>query len=322
VELMALPGSAWLIVAVAAVFAAAFLLFAATSEILLERRQLNRALRMVRAIELPDAAAIRRRELALPVHRRIVAPAMVSLARFVRRFTPAGTVDRIEQALRELGSPPGWDAGRVLALKVIVPSVLVGGVVAMAAFGDMSVGRTVVFAAVLALGGWVMPELVVRSRAAVRQKEIQRSLADGLDLLSITVEAGLGFDSALKRVATEITGPLGHEFHRVVQEVKLGETRIDALRSLADRSSVPELKTFVLAMIQADVLGIAISQVLEIQASEIRLKRRQRAEEQAMKLPVKIIFPVILCIFPSIFIILLGPAAIQIYENLFGLIDG
>jgi tight adherence protein C len=319
--LTALPGGAWLIVAVAAVFAAAFLLFATANEIILERRHLNRTLRTVRAIELPDAASIRRRELALPVHRRIVAPAMLRLARFVRRFTPVGTVERIEQELRQLGSPPGWDAGRILALKVILPSVLVGGVVAMAALGDTTVVRTVVFAVVLALGGWFIPEWMLRSRAAVRQKEIQRSLADGLDLLSITVEAGLGFDSALKRVATEITGPLGHEFHRVVQEIKLGEPRMEALRSLADRSSVPELKSFVLAMIQADVLGISISQVLEIQASEIRLKRRQRAEEQAMKLPVKIIFPVILCIFPSIFIILLGPAAIQIYQNLFTLVD-
>jgi tight adherence protein C len=319
---MTLPGNAWLIVAVAAVFAAAFLFFAATSEVLLERRQLNRALRTVRAIELPDAAAIRRRELALPAHQRILVPAIARLARLVRRFTPLGTVERIEQELRELGSPPGWDTGRILALKVIVPSVLVGWMLLLGAVGDASTVRTVVFSIVLALGGWFIPEWILRSRAGARQKVIQRSLADGLDLLSITVEAGLGFDSALKRVAMEITGPLGHEFHRVVQEIKLGEPRMDALRSLADRSSVPELKTFVLAMIQADVLGISVSQVLEIQAAEIRLKRRQRAEEQAMKLPVKIIFPVILCIFPSIFIILLGPAVIQVYENLLPALSG
>jgi tight adherence protein C len=134
--------------------------------------------------------------------------------------------------------------------------------------------------------------------------------------MSITVEAGLGFDAAMERVAREMEGPLGEELIRVVQEMRLGKSRADALRDLGSRSSVDELKSFVLAMVQADIFGISIARVLHVQAAELRIKRRQRAEEQAQKLPVKIIFPLILCIFPALFIVLLGPAAIQIYESL------
>jgi tight adherence protein C len=145
---------------------------------------------------------------------------------------------------------------------------------------------------------------------------MQRALPDALDLLSITVEAGLGFDAAVARVARQSGGPLGEELHRVLQEMQIGKSRSDALRDLADRTSIPELKSFVLAMVQADIFGISIAKVLQVQAKEMRLKRRQRAEEQAQKVPVKIVFPLILCIFPSLFIVLLGPAVITIYENI------
>jgi tight adherence protein C len=171
--------------------------------------------------------------------------------------------------------------------------------------------------ALFAAAGWYAPEWIVRSRAGERQKQIQIALPDSLDLMSITVEAGLAFDAALTRVATNLRGPLGEEFYRVVQEIQLGKSRGQALRDLADRSSVPDLRSFVAAMVQADSFGIPIARVLKVQSREIRIRRRQRAEEQAQKLPVKIVFPVVLTIFPAIFVVLLGPAAIQIYENLF-----
>jgi tight adherence protein C len=164
--------------------------------------------------------------------------------------------------------------------------------------------------------GYYIPEWVLRSRSGDRQKQIQRSLPDALDLMSITVEAGLAFDAALERTAREMGGPLGDEFYRVHQEMRLGKSRAEALRDLGERSPLSELRSFVLAMVQADIFGIPIARVLHVQSRELRIKRRQRAEEQAQKLPVKIIFPLILCIFPSLFIVLLGPAAINIYESL------
>jgi tight adherence protein C len=307
----------WLAIAGAAAFAAAFLLFSSLQTVYLERRDLNRTLRSVRAIELPDSRAIRRRELAVPASERVLGPALNRAATFARRITPLGTVERLEGWLDQAGSPFGWDAARLLAFKVIFPALMVLLVIFLGpagGFGFVQIALSIVFVVFL---GWFLPDFFLRSRAGARQHQIQLSLPDGLDLLSITVEAGLGFDSALNRVAGEVEGPLGQEFHRVVQEIQLGEERIEALRSLADRNDVAELKTFVLAMVQADILGIAVSQVLEVQAREMRIKRRQRAEERAMKLPVKLVFPVVLCIFPALLLVMLGPAAIQIYENVF-----
>jgi tight adherence protein C len=169
----------------------------------------------------------------------------------------------------------------------------------------------------MALGGFIgyyLPEWVLRSKSGKRQHKMRRALPDALDLLSITVEAGLGFDAALSRVARQEGGPLGEELHRVLQEMQLGKSRADALRDLGDRTSIPEFKSFILAMIQADVFGISIAKVLHVQANEMRVKRRQRAEETAQKVPVKIVFPLITCIFPALFVVLLGPAAISIYN--------
>jgi tight adherence protein C len=191
----------------------------------------------------------------------------------------------------------------------------VGAVVLLPTAG-FGVVRAVVLAPFAALLGYYLPEWVVRSRSSKRQKEMQRALPDSLDLMSITVEAGLGFDAALDRVSREMGGPLGEEIHRVVQEMRLGKGRGEALRDLGNRTTVPELKSFVLAMVQAEIFGISVARVLHSQAEQLRIKRRQRAEEQAQKLPVKIVFPLILCVFPFLMIVLLGPAAIQVYENI------
>jgi tight adherence protein C len=191
---------------------------------------------------------------------------------------------------------------------VLLPLVLLP----MADFGFL---RTIVVAPVAGFVGYYLPEWLLRSRSSKRQYQIQRALPDALDLMSITVQAGLGFDAALERVSREMGGPLGEELYRVVQEMRLGKSRGEALRDLADRTTVEELKSFVMAMVQAEIFGISIAQVLNVQAEELRLKRRMRAEEQAQKLPVKIVFPLILCIFPAMMVVLVGPAAISIYEN-------
>ncbi len=300
-------------IGILAFFGALALAFIAVGDFALERRQVFRALRSVRAIEL-SSTDVRQRELAIPFGQRVALPALRRLGGLGKRMTPASVVERLGKELVYAGSPTGWDAERILALKLLGVAVFGVGILVLGPIAGVPVFRVIILAFLGVFVGYYLPEWILRSRSGKRQKALQRALPDALDLLSITVEAGLGFDAAVARVARQAGGPLGEELHRVLQEMQIGKTRSDSLRDLADRSTVPELKSFVLAMVQADVFGISIAKVLQVQAHEMRLKRRQRAEEQAQKLPVKIVFPLIFCIFPSLFIVLLGPAAIAIYK--------
>jgi tight adherence protein C len=279
------------------------------------RREVYRSLQTVRDAELAGAD-VRAKELAVPLVRRLVLPTLGALAGSVTRLTPVSIVKRLDKELVHAGSPAGWDGARLLALKFTVAVAFGIGSLFALPLVDFGLVRTVVIAPFAALLGYYLPEWVLRSRSGERQKSIRRALPDALDLMSITVEAGLGFDAAMERVAKEMGGPLGEELYRVVQEMRLGKGRGEALRDLAERTTVDELKSFVLAMVQAEIFGISVSRVLQVQATELRTKRRQAAEEQAQKLPVKIVFPLILCIFPALFVVLLGPAAISIYENI------
>jgi tight adherence protein C len=280
-----------------------------------ERRQVYRSLRTVRESEIPGTD-FRQRELATPFTQRLVLPTLGAISRRIARFTPGGIVERLDQELAYAGSPVGWDGARMLAVKVSTGVVFgIVGALALPA-GGISFVRTVIIVPFLAVVGYYLPEWILRSRAGRRQNAIRRALPDALDLLSITVQAGLGFDAAMERVAREMGGPLGQELYRVSQEMRLGTSRADALRQLADRTTVPELSSFVLALVQAETLGISVAQILHVQAGELRIRRRQRAEEAAIKLPVKLVFPVVLCIFPALLVVLMGPAAITIYENL------
>lgn len=297
-------------------FVAVFVAALTIGEGVLERQRTYKMLREVRTIEIAPTD-IRRRQLATPFLQRAILPAIRGSTKFVGRLTPAGVLERLRKEVVYAGSPPGWDAERVLAAKVLTT---VGGVVGFFVLGKY-VGKVgnfqVIVLALLGLFvGYYLPEWILRSKSGKRQGIMRRALPDALDLLSITVEAGLGFDAAMGRVARQAGGPLGEEMHRVLQEMQLGKSRSEALRDFGERSSIPELKSFVLAMVQADIFGISVAKVLHVQANEMRIKRRQRAEEQAQKVPVKIIFPLILCIFPSLFVVLLGPAAITIYRNI------
>ena len=296
-------------------FGAMLLALIALQDFVLERRQVFKALRSVRAIELTPTD-IRKRELAVPFFQRVFIPSLRRVGGFGRRFTPASVTERLGKELVYAGSPVGWDAERVLAMKLLGVGVFAGIGFLMGKLAAFSNFRTFVIMGLFCFVGWYLPEWILRSKSGARQHHMQRALPDALDLLSITVEAGLGFDAAVARVARQAGGPLGEELHRVLQEMQIGKSRADALRDLADRTSIPELKTFVLAMVQADIFGISVAKVLQVQAREMRIKRRPRAEEQAQKVPVKIVFPLILCIFPSLFIVLLGPAMITIYRNI------
>jgi tight adherence protein C len=300
-------------VAVAAGFVAALLGAYAVSDYFLERRRVLQQLRTMESFEIAPTD-VRARELAAPVRTRLMFPGARWLRGAARRVTPAGVAERLRGELVYAGSPRGWDAERVLVAKLVLAGAM--GVVGFLTGVALALEPVLVPAAAAfgAFVGWFVPEWLLRSRSQSRQDEIASTLPDALDLLSITVEAGLGFDAAVQRVAREMGGALGQELYRVVQEMRLGKSRRDALRGLSERSKVAALKEFVQAMIQADIFGIAITHVLKVQADELRTKRRQTIEEQAQKVPVKMIFPLIMCILPATFIVLAGPAVLRIMD--------
>jgi tight adherence protein C len=279
-----------------------------------ERRGIQRSLRGVRAIEI-EGADLRRRELAIPLVSRVIVPGFKRVGTFAHRVTPAASIDRLAKLLAYAGGPAGWDAERVLATKVVFGGSFLSATFLLSPALEISALRLPLLAVLMGALGYYIPDVILRSRAQARQEAIRRALPDSLDLLSITVEAGLGFDAAIQRVSREIGGPLGQELHRVVQEMQLGRARTDTFRDLAERSEVEELRSFVVSMVQADVFGLSVANALAVQAREMRIKRRQRAEERAHKIPVKIVLPLMFCIFPALFVVIIGPAAIRISQS-------
>jgi tight adherence protein C len=256
--------------------------------------------------------------------KRFVQPLLASIARRARRLTPAGWVSSLERRVRLAGSPANWGVERVLGVKLLLGiAILLVGIfwIASFSFGGGPLAQTlvrVVAVPLLALVAYLLPDLVLRLRGRDRQLAIQTALPDVLDEMTISVEAGLGFDAALHRVVESGRGPLADELQRTLREISIGVPRKQAFRNLVDRTDVPELRHFVFAVTQADQYGLPVALVLKVQSKELRVIRRQRAEERAMKLPVKIVLPLVFCIFPAMFVVLLVPAAIKIYEALFG----
>jgi tight adherence protein C len=257
-----------------------------------------------------------RRELDRPFNERVVGPLVARLGRIGNRFSPRDESARLRHKLELAGSPVKWDVERVLAFKVLG---LIGGAIigiAMPLLLGAGLPVTMGIAIVLTPLGYFIPDITLYQVAYNRNERIRRDLPDSMDLLTISVEAGLPFDSALSQVARNTRGPLADELFRVLQEMQIGLGRIEALRALAERTNVVELRGFVTAMVQADQFGIPIASVLRVQSRDMRVKRTQRAEEQAQKVPVKILFPLIFCILPALFIVVMGPAAISAYHNL------
>ena len=302
-----------LLIGALAMFLAVFAIAYSVQVIVAERRQAYRTLQAIRAVELRPAD-LRNRELARPARERLVKPLYNTALTVARRFTPAGARDAIRRKLVMAGSPFGWDPDRVLVAKV---ACLTGGTVLgllfLAVFSFAWPLRVLGFLAISLLGYW-LPNIVLTNAVQRRQSEVRSALADSIDLLTICVEAGLGFDAALAHVSKNTSGPLADEFYRTLQEVQLGRSRNEAMRNLADRSNVPELRAFVLAMVQADIFGVSVANVLRVQAKDMRIKRRQLAEERAMKVPIKVLFPVLFCIFPALFVVILGPAVMRIAD--------
>jgi tight adherence protein C len=230
------------------------------------------------------------------------------------RLSPAGIASIMQRRLDVAGNPQGWTIDRMLAVKGL--GLLTLGALG-ALYGLHNPEILVVAGAFGAVIGFFLPDLLLYNSGQKRQAQIPRTLPDALDMLTICVEAGLGFDAALAQVARHLHGPLAAEFARVLQEMQIGKSRTEALRAMGERTTVPELRAFVSAVIQSAELGIPIAHVLREQAKEMRVRRRQRAEGQAQKVPVKITFPLILCLFPALLVIIIGPGIIQISHSLF-----
>jgi tight adherence protein C len=255
-------------------------------------------------------------ELQQPFLERTMRPLATRLSGTVARITSQSFTERTEKRLALAGYPGNLRVGDWLGIKAI--AAVVGAAILFILFGLL--GQNLFAGLGLAgagLGiGYTVPEFWLGGRVKKRQKAILLQIPDALDLLTISVRAGLGFDGALGKVVEKLKGPLTDEFRRALAEIRVGKTRREALRDIVPRTEVPALTNFIGAIIQAEQLGVSISKVLQVQSEQLRIERRQRAEEMAAKAPIKMLFPLVGCIFPSLFIVILGPAIILIVQNL------
>lgn len=241
---------------------------------------------------------------------RAIVPALRSFADRLRRLTPVSYIQRLEHKSVLAGRAHAWTPDRILVAKLVTTgasAVLVPMLLDMGSLGPV----LALFSLTL---GFFTPDVILGGRAAERQKQIRRELPDTIDQVTVTVEAGLGLEAALARVARAGAGPLAEELMRMLQDIQVGVARIQALKQLLHRTDVAELRQFVNALVQAESYGVPVARVLRVQATELREKRRQHAEEQAMKLPVKVLFPLISCILPTLFIVMMGPAVMNIID--------
>jgi tight adherence protein C len=302
----------FLLVGVLAIFAGLFLCLAAFGVLTNESHGVSRSLSLMNAFSAAPEAM--QAELDRPFSERVLDPLLARFVGIGRRVTPSDYAERMQQKLDVAGNPEGWTVDRIVASKVVAfgAGLLTAGLL----LALLSPGPTLSLVLVAAGGiiGFFAPNLYLYQRGYDRTNQIQRALPDALDLLTISVEAGLGFDAALAQVARNTEGPLAHELARVLQEMQIGLGRSKALRALGERTTLPDLRSFTSAMVQADAFGIPVGQVLRVQANEIRTKRRQRAEEQAQKIPVKIMIPLVLFILPCLFVVVLGPAILGMMD--------
>jgi len=257
-------------------------------------------------------------ELSQGFYDRIVLPFFNSVGKISQRFTPQATLQSTRRKLEMAGNPMRMDPSFFLTLRLIL-AVVFGGLIFIV---FLVTGRNWVqglaLTVVFLLLGFMFPDLWLTSRISRRQKGVFRAMPDALDLLTVCVEAGLGFDAAMSKVQEKWENELALEFGRVIQEIRLGKLRRDALRDMAERIGVAELTSFIAAVIQSEQLGVSLAKVLRIQSDQMRVRRRQMAEEEAHRAPIKMIFPIALLIFPSILIVLLGPAALLLMSSTLG----
>ncbi len=256
-------------------------------------------------------------EMSRPFSERVLYPVARKLGELAVKFTPQNALNSISIKLERAGSPARLDPTLFLALQFLGLLLFGGVIVLVFSIGQtkMSIGRILLFGVAFGMIGFFFPRLWLTSKINKRQKSIRRAMPDALDLLTICVEAGLGFDSAMNKVSEKWETELSLAFARVIKEIQLGKLRRDALRDMADKIGLSELTSFVAAVIQSEQLGVSLAKVLRIQSDQMRMKRRQHAEEEAHKAPVKMLLPMTLLIFPSLIIVLLTPAALKLMSS-------
>ncbi len=267
--------------------------------------------------EIASSIQQRRRlddELSKPFFERVIRPVLERMAQAIGKATPAKKKVSLQKKLQMAGNPANLSPGEFLVIQYGFTLGLPICVLLFALPLNWNMSFIMFGMAIGAAAGFLLPDYYLKMRAKQRREEIQDNLPDVLDLLTVSVEAGLGFDAALVKVVEKTKGVVSQEFARVLQEIKMGKPRREALRDLGNRSGVDDLVAFVSSIIQADQLGVSIGNVLRVQSEQMRQKRRQRAEEKAMKAPIKMLIPLILFIFPTIFIVVLGPAALKIVD--------
>lgn len=263
-------------------------------------------------------------ELSQPFSQRIILPIAKRMGEFVMRFTPQNAITSMAKKLELAGNPGNMDPAVIFALRFLgIPLGMIFIILdRVAAPGSFIDGKGLFFALPAAILGFYLPDLYLQSKIDKRQKEIRKAMPDGLDLLTICVEAGLGFDAAMSKLYEKWDNELGRAFGRVVREIQLGKLRREALRDMADRLGVSEMSSFVAAVIQSEQLGVSMAHVLRIQADQMRIRRRQLAEEEAHKAPIKMLLPMALFIFPALCIVLMTPAFLILIEQGAGPLGG
>ncbi len=255
-------------------------------------------------------------EMSRPFRERVLRPALVAFLGYLGRLAPQRNLEILQHRLELAGRPHNWTVADLTGVRVATAIVLALLLFSLLLLGDLPLASRLLFTIAAGFLGYYLPLLWLSSRIQQRQKEILFALPDGLDMLNICVGAGLGFDAALSRVGERWNTALAQEFNRVVAEMRLGKTRRQALLAMAERTEVPDVDNFVATILQADQLGVSIAKVLRTQAEHMRIKRRQRAEELARQAAIKLLFPLVFLIFPSMLVVLLGPAIPQLLRTL------
>jgi len=273
--------------------------------------------RLAEYIQRGDVTSLEDIELSQPFAERVIIPIVNKIGEISARFTPQKAMQDTARRMEMAGNPWPIDAATFLAIRFILAVVLGGFVIAMVLLSpSASPSDNAMYIGGAAFGGFFLPHLMLTSRITSRQTEIRKAMPDALDLLTICVEAGLGFDAAMAKVAEKWDNQLSLAFARTIKEIQLGKVRREAMKNMSDRLGIAEMTSFVAAIIQSEQLGVSMAKVLRIQSDQMRVKRRQLAEEQAHKAPVKMILPMAFLMFPTIMIIILTPAAIQIMTSL------
>jgi tight adherence protein C len=264
----------------------------------------------------PSTIDLTELELSKPFAERVLKPIGDSVAKLVKKITPVEVINQTQKRLTAAGIK--MNATIIVFVQFILAVLLPGLIIASGVMAKMGTLKGLGMAAFAGVLGYMMPNSWLNTKVGARRLEITRALPDALDLLTISVEAGLGFDMALSKVVEKTKGPLSAEFARAIYEIRLGKQRRESLKDMAARLDCPDLTQFISALVQADKLGVSIGNVLRVQSDQMRVKRRQRAEETAMKAPLKMSFVLVFFVLPALLIVLLGPAAISVITELGG----